>query len=179
MDMTATTYSYATVSQMSGETIKTVLEDVCDNLFNPDPYYQQGGDMVRVGGLRIQLQSAGAPWASASRDMRLNGKPIEASRQYKVAGWAPVAEEARNAGNKPVWELVEQWLKAKGGDRDAAQDQHAAAHRRLAQSRLRAASGMNARAPSAIPSLRSARCAALALRARGDGAAGHFPGALA
>jgi 3-phosphoglycerate kinase len=51
LDMTATTYSYATVTEMTGETIKTVLEDVADNLFNPDPYYQQGGDMVRVGGL--------------------------------------------------------------------------------------------------------------------------------
>ena len=57
LDMTATTYSYATVTEMTGETIKTVLEDVCDNLFNPDPYYQQGGDMVRVGGLQYQCNS--------------------------------------------------------------------------------------------------------------------------
>ncbi|MBA3773560.1 MAG: thiosulfohydrolase SoxB [Ramlibacter sp.] len=114
MDMTATTYSYATVSQMSGETIKTVLEDVCDNLFNPDPYYQQGGDMVRVGGLEYSCDPL-APMGKRIGGMRLNGKPIEASRRYKVAGWAPVAEEARSAGNKPVWELVEQWLKAKGG----------------------------------------------------------------
>ena len=115
MDMTATTYSYATVSQMSGEMLKTVLEDVCDNLFNPDPYYQQGGDMVRVGGLQYSCN----PTASAGRrieDMRLNGKPIEADRTYKVAGWAPVSEEASKApGNRPVWELVEEWLKAKGG----------------------------------------------------------------
>lgn len=116
MDMTATTYSYATVSQMSGEMLKTVLEDVCDNLFNPDPYYQQGGDMVRVGGLQYSCN----PTASAGRrieDMRLNGKPIEADRTYKVAGWAPVSEEAARApGNRPVWELVEEWLKAKGGN---------------------------------------------------------------
>ena len=115
MDMTATTYSYATVSQMSGEMLKTVLEDVCDNLFNPDPYYQQGGDMVRVGGLQYSCN----PTASAGRrieDMRLNGKPIEADRTYKVAGWAPVSEEASKApGNRPVWELVEEWLKSKGG----------------------------------------------------------------
>lgn len=114
MDMTATTYSYATVSNMSGEMLKTVLEDVCDNLFNPDPYYQQGGDMVRVGG----LQYACNPLAAAGKrieDMRLNGKPIEAGRTYKVAGWAPVSEEAAKAGNPPVWELVEQWLKAQGG----------------------------------------------------------------
>ena len=114
MDMTATTYSYATVTPMTGETIKGVLEDVCDNLFNPDPYYQQGGDMVRVGGLEYScnpLEKMGKRIA----DLRLNGKPIEASKTYKVAGWAPVAEDAAKAGNKPVWELVEQWLKAQGG----------------------------------------------------------------
>ncbi|MBC7378729.1 MAG: thiosulfohydrolase SoxB [Burkholderiaceae bacterium] len=114
MDMTATTYSYATVSDMSGEMIKTVLEDVADNLFNPDPYYQQGGDMVRVGGLQYAID----PNATMGRrigDMRLNGKPVEASRNYKVAGWAPVSEDAAKAGNKPVWEVVEQWLKARDG----------------------------------------------------------------
>ena len=114
MDMTATTYSYATVTPMSGATIKTVLEDVCDNLFNPDPYYQQGGDMVRVGGLTYScnpLESMG----KRIYDMRLNGKLIEADKSYKVAGWAPVAEEARNAGNKQVWDVVETWLKARGG----------------------------------------------------------------
>lgn len=114
MDMTATTYSYATVTDMSGEMIKTVLEDVADNLFNPDPYYQQGGDMVRVGGLQYAIDPAAAMGRRIG-DMRLNGKPIEPSRTYKVAGWAPVAEEAARAGNPPVWELVEQWLKARGG----------------------------------------------------------------
>jgi S-sulfosulfanyl-L-cysteine sulfohydrolase len=112
MDMTATTYSYATVTNMSGETIKTVLEDVCDNLFNPDPYYQQGGDMVRVGGLEYACNPL-APMGKRIEDMRLDGKPIEASKTYKVAGWAPVAEEARSAGHKPVWEVVEPWLRAR------------------------------------------------------------------
>ncbi len=115
MDMTATTYSYATVTDMTGETIKTVLEDVADNLFNPDPYYQQGGDMVRVGGLQYSMD----PVAAMGRridDMRLNGKPIEAGKTYRVAGWAPVAEEARTApGNKKIWDVVEQWLQARGG----------------------------------------------------------------
>jgi len=114
MDMTATTYSYATVSEMSGETIKTVLEDVCDNLFNPDPYYQQGGDMVRVGGLQFSCDPT-ARMGSRIGDMRLKGQLIDAGKKYKVAGWAPVAEEARNQGNKQVWEVVEQWLKAQGG----------------------------------------------------------------
>jgi sulfur-oxidizing protein SoxB len=114
MDMTATTYSYATVTPMTGETIKTILEDVCDNLFNPDPYYQQGGDRVRVGGLQYTCNPTAA-MGKRIEDMRLDGKPIDASKTYKVAGWAPVAEEAKNAGNKPVWELVEQWLRAKNG----------------------------------------------------------------
>jgi sulfur-oxidizing protein SoxB len=113
MDQLATTYSYATVTPMSGEMIKTVLEDVADNLFNPDPYYQQGGDMVRVGGLTYAIEP-GAKMGSRITDMRLDGKAIDAAKTYKVAGWAPVAEEARNAGNKPVWDVVEQWLKAKG-----------------------------------------------------------------
>jgi sulfur-oxidizing protein SoxB len=114
LDMTATTYSYATLTEMTGETIKTVLEDVCDNLFNPDPYYQQGGDMVRVGGLQYSCDPT-AGMGKRIDDMRLNGKPIEASKKYKVAGWAPVAEEARSQGNKQVWEVVETWMKSKGG----------------------------------------------------------------
>ncbi len=114
MDMTAITYPYATVNEMSGETIKTVLEDVADNLFNPDPYYQQGGDMVRVGGLQYAMDPMAA-MGKRITDMRLDGKPIEASRTYKVAGWAPVAEEAKTAGGKPVWDVVETWLKARGG----------------------------------------------------------------
>jgi sulfur-oxidizing protein SoxB len=114
MDMTATTYSYATVSEMSGAMIKTVLEDVCDNLFNPDPYYQQGGDMVRVGGLSYTCNPM-AGMGQRIDNMTLKGQRIEADKIYKVAGWAPVAEEAKNAGNKPVWDVVETWLKARGG----------------------------------------------------------------
>ena len=115
MDQLAITYPYATLTEMTGETIKTILEDVADNLFNPDPYYQQGGDMVRVGGLAYTcdpLQKMGGRIS----DMRLAGKPIDAGKKYKVAGWAPVAEEARTmAGSKPVWEHVETWFKSQGG----------------------------------------------------------------
>jgi len=114
LDMTATTYSYATVTEMTGETIKTVLEDVADNLFNPDPYYQQGGDMVRVGGLSYSCNPVGT-MGNRIGDLRLKGQLIDASKKYKVAGWAPVAEEARNQGNKQVWDVVETWLKAQGG----------------------------------------------------------------
>ena len=116
MDQVAITYPYATVTPISGEMLKTILEDVADNLFNPDPYYQQGGDMVRVGGLQYTM-TPGAAMGSRIGDMRLSGKPIEAGKTYKVAGWAPVAEEAKNAGNKPVWELVETWLKSQSGGR--------------------------------------------------------------
>ncbi len=114
MDQVAVTYPYATLTEMSGETIKTVLEDVADNLFNPDPYYQQGGDMVRVGGLAYTC-SPSEKMGSRISDMRLQGKPIAADKKYKVAGWAPVAEVARTApGVKPVWEHVETWFKAQG-----------------------------------------------------------------
>jgi S-sulfosulfanyl-L-cysteine sulfohydrolase len=112
MDQTATTYSYATLNEMSGEQIKTVLEDVADNLFNPDPYYQQGGDMVRVGGLSYAIEP-GAAMGSRISDLRLAGVPLDAAKTYKVAGWAPVAEGARDSDLKPVWELVETWLKDK------------------------------------------------------------------
>lgn len=115
MDQLAITYPYATLTEMSGETIKNVLEDVADNLFNPDPYYQQGGDMVRVGGLTYTC-TPGEKMGSRIADMRLGGQPIDAAKTYKVAGWAPVAEEARTApGVKPVWEHVEAWLRDQGG----------------------------------------------------------------
>ena len=110
MDQTAITYPWTTLTDMTGETIKTVLEDVADNLFNPDPYYQQGGDMVRVGGMSYTCEP-NAKMGNRIHDMRLAGKPIEAGKTYKVAGWAPVQEASRNAG-PPIWEVVETWLKA-------------------------------------------------------------------
>jgi sulfur-oxidizing protein SoxB len=109
MDQTATTYSYSTVSEMSGSMIKTVMEDIADNLFNPDPYYQQGGDMVRVGGMSYAIEP-NAKMGSRIQDMRLNGKIMEASKTYKVAGWAPVAE---GASGEPVWDVVASWLRSK------------------------------------------------------------------
>ncbi len=112
LDQTAITYPYVTLSEMTGEQIKGVLEDVCDNLFNPDPYYQQGGDMVRVGGMTYSCDPTALIGARIG-DMALNGKPIEAGKTYKVAGWAPVAEAARAAGGEPVWELVARNLRAK------------------------------------------------------------------
>ena len=110
MDQTAITYPYTTVTMMSGELIKTVLEDVADNLFNPDPYYQQGGDMVRVGGMQYTCDPL-APMGQRIVDMRLNGKPIEAAKSYKVAGWAPVSEEAKSAGGEPIWDVMAGYLR--------------------------------------------------------------------
>jgi len=110
LDQTAITYPYTTVTNMTGETIKTILEDVADNLFNPDPYYQQGGDMVRVGGMQYTIdpvQNVG----KRITDMRLNGKAIEASKTYKVAGWAPVSEEAKNTGGEAIWDVMERHLR--------------------------------------------------------------------
>ena len=111
MDQTAISYPWTTLTDIRGEMIKTILEDVGDNLFNPDPYYQQGGDMVRTGGLTYTCEP-GARMGSRIQDMRLNGKLIEADKTYKVAGWAPVAEVSKNAG-PPVWDVVESYLKVK------------------------------------------------------------------
>ena len=110
MDQTAITYPYTTVTEMTGETIRTILEDVCDNLFNPDPYYQQGGDMVRVGGLTYACDP-NAKMGGRISEMTLKGRPLEASRKYKVAGWAPVSEDARQSGGEPIWDLMAKYLR--------------------------------------------------------------------
>ena len=110
MDQTAITYPYTTVTEMTGETIRTILEDVCDNLFNPDPYYQQGGDMVRVGGLTYACDP-NAKMGGRISEMMLKGRPLEAAKKYKVAGWAPVSEEARQAGGEPIWDLMAKYLR--------------------------------------------------------------------
>jgi sulfur-oxidizing protein SoxB len=110
MDQTAITYPASTVNELSGETIKAILEDVADNLFNPDPYYQQGGDMVRVGGLQYTCDPVAAMGSRIS-SLTLKGKPLEADKRYKVAGWAAVSEEARQAGGEPIWELMARYLR--------------------------------------------------------------------
>ncbi len=112
MDQTAITYPYTTVTEMTGETIKIILEDVCDNLFNPDPYYQQGGDMVRVGGLGYTCDPNAKIGARIS-GMSLRGRPVEAAKTYKVAGWAPVSEAARTGGGEPIWELMARYLRGR------------------------------------------------------------------
>jgi len=110
LDQTAITYPYTTVNAMTGNTIKTILEDVADNLFNPDPYYQQGGDMVRVGGLQYTIDPA-ASMGKRITEMRLNGKQLDADKVYKVAGWAPVSEAAKNTGGEPIWDVIARHLR--------------------------------------------------------------------
>ena len=110
LNQTAITYPYTTLTEMSGEQIRNVLEDVCDNLFNPDPYYQQGGDMVRVGGLEYTCEP-NAAMGKRIQNLRLDGKPLDAGKTYKVAGWAPVSEAARDAGGEPIWDLVARHLR--------------------------------------------------------------------
>jgi len=109
MDQTAITYPNVTLREMSGAAIKRTLEDVADNLFNPDPYYQQGGDMVRVGGLHYTC-SPNASMGNRISVMRLAGKRVDPDKAYKVAGWAPIAESAKG---EPIWDVVESYLKAK------------------------------------------------------------------
>jgi sulfur-oxidizing protein SoxB len=109
MDQTAVTYPYVTVNELTGSAIKNLLEDVADNLFNPDPYYQQGGDMVRVGGMRYRCDPAQKIGARIS-GMMLNERPVDAGKTYKVASWAPVAE---GASGEPAWEVVARYLRSR------------------------------------------------------------------
>ncbi len=109
MDQTAITYPYTTLTEMTGTTIKAIMEDVCDNLFNADPYMQQGGDMVRVGGISYTCdlrQTIG----KRINNMMLNGKALDPNKKYKVAGWAPVGE---GATGEPIWDVVSGYLRDK------------------------------------------------------------------
>jgi sulfur-oxidizing protein SoxB len=109
---TSMTYPNAYRSEMTGETIKLILEDVADNLFNPDPYYQQGGDMVRVGGMGYQID-VNKPQGSRLSNMTLlkTGEAIDASKTYVVAGWASVREGTEGP---PIWDVVENYIRREG-----------------------------------------------------------------
>ncbi len=105
---TAITYPEVYVQEMTGSQIKAVMEDIADNLFNPDPYYQQGGDMVRVGGMDYGC-SPGNPVGRRISDMTLDdGTALQAGKSYRVAGWASVNLQ----GGKPVWDVVAKHLRA-------------------------------------------------------------------
>ena len=107
---TAITYPQVYRMSMTGERLKEVLEDVADNLFNPDPYYQQGGDMVRCGGLgyAIDVSKSIGQRISAMTHLK-SGDAIEPKKEYVVAGWASVNEGTEGP---PVWELVERYVAA-------------------------------------------------------------------
>lgn len=109
-DQTAITYGTVTRNELTGETIKTILEDVADNLFNPDPYYQQGGDMVRVGGLKFSFDPT-AKMGERVSDLELAGTALDMTKKYPVAGWASVQETVPE--NKQIWEVVADYLKDK------------------------------------------------------------------
>ncbi len=108
MAQTAVSYPETYVLTMTGGQIKDVLEDVCDNLFNPDPYYQQGGDMVRLGGLSYACTPTESVGKRISELTLSNGSPLQAARSYKVAGWASVNEQT----GAPVWDVVAKHLKS-------------------------------------------------------------------
>ncbi len=108
MSQTAITYPTVTLNRSTGENIKLILEDVADNLFNTDPYYQQGGDMVRVGGLKFSIDPT-KTIGNRITDMELNGKPLEASKKYRVAGWASVSSPRQG---QPVWDVVANYIRA-------------------------------------------------------------------
>jgi sulfur-oxidizing protein SoxB len=105
---TAITYPQTYTQSMTGGQIKDVLEDVCDNLFNADPYYQQGGDMVRVGGLSYTCTPAETVGKRISELKLEGGRAVEASKRYKVAGWASVNEQT----GAPVWDVVANHLRS-------------------------------------------------------------------
>jgi sulfur-oxidizing protein SoxB len=107
---TAITYPQTYLQNMTGNQIKDILEDVCDNLFNADPYYQQGGDMVRVGGMSYTCTPAESVGKRISGLTLGNGRPVEAGKNYKVAGWASVNEQ----GGKPVCDVLANHLRSQG-----------------------------------------------------------------
>lgn len=107
LDQTAITYPASTLNEMTGQQIHDIMEDVCDNLFNPDPYYQQGGDMVRVGGMQYTCNPHQKMGKRIS-NMTLRGKPVDANKKYKVAGWASVQEGVTGT---PIWDVVAEYLR--------------------------------------------------------------------
>jgi len=111
-NVTSMSYGEAYRSEMTGEFIHVILEDVADNLFNVDPYYQQGGDMVRIGGMAYRIDVS-KPQGSRISDMTLlkTGEAIDPSKNYVVAGWASVNEGTEGP---QIWDVVEDHIRKKG-----------------------------------------------------------------
>lgn len=108
---TAISYPNAYRSEFTGKLLKDIFEDVADNLFNPDPYKQQGGDMVRIGGMSYSIDVA-KPMGSRISDMRLikTGEPIDAAKSYVVAGWASVNQGTQGP---PIYDVVSRYIERK------------------------------------------------------------------
>ncbi|WP_297769116.1 thiosulfohydrolase SoxB [uncultured Roseovarius sp.] len=119
-NVTSMTYGKAYRSEMTGEFIKVILEDVADNIFNPDPYYQQGGDMVRIGGMGYRID-INQPQGSRISDMVLlkTGEAIDPEKNYVVAGWASVNEDTEGP---QIWDVVENHIAKQGTVRVAPND---------------------------------------------------------
>jgi len=107
MDQTAITYAKSTLNEMTGEMIHQLLEGIADNLFNSDPYYQMGGDMVRVGGLTYTIDPAAKIGRRISA-LELAGKPLDATKTYRVAGWASVNPQPDELPD--IWDVVSEYL---------------------------------------------------------------------
>ena len=102
------TYPACYRMKMSGERLKAVLEDVADNIFNPDPYYQQGGDMVRCGGISYTIDVSEEMGKRISNLTHLGtGKPIEATKDYLVGGWASINKDTEGP---PIWDVVSNYI---------------------------------------------------------------------
>jgi sulfur-oxidizing protein SoxB len=110
MTQTAITYPKSTLTEMSGDTIKTILEDIADNLFHADPYLQQGGDMVRIGGLKYTIDPT-QKIGSRISNMELRGEPVDAGKTFLVAGWASVQEHPDDLPD--IWDVVAEYLRDK------------------------------------------------------------------
>jgi len=104
---TALTYPNTWVREMAGSEIHQIMEDVADNLFHPDPYYRQGGDMVRLGGLTYAIDPSKRV-GKRIFDIRVTGRPLEPARRYKATGWASLGE----ADGPPAWDVVADHLRS-------------------------------------------------------------------
>ena len=108
MDQTAMTYPETYVRDMQGSELKMILESVADNLFHEDPYYQQGGDMVRVGGLSYSCDPGQVMGKRIENLSLQDGSPLSADKTYKVAGWATVGSKSPGP---PIWDMVAEYLR--------------------------------------------------------------------
>lgn len=111
-NVTSMTYPEVYRTEMTGEFLKVVLEDVADNIFNPDPFFQQGGDMVRTGGLGYRIDVSKKQGDRISNlTLLATGEAVDPARNYVVAGWASVNEGTEGP---PIWDVVEAHIRAQG-----------------------------------------------------------------